>query len=121
MLVIKDYAYLFGIESEIWKFNMAELTWHREPNLPFQFKYANMSGAVINNTIWMFGGHVQDDKGIHTMNNILWQYDILTSKITKYEQRSTKTWPKPRSSSAMGTIGDRYLVIFGGDLNHSSR
>lgn len=100
---------------------MAELTWHREPNLPFQFKYANISGAVINNTIWMFGGHVQDEKGIHTMNNILWQYDILTSKMTKYEQRSTKMWPKARSSSAMVTIDDRYLVIFGGDLNHSSR
>ncbi len=52
---------------------------------------------------------------------ILWQYDILTSKMTKYEQRSTKMWPKARSSSAMGTIDDRYLVIFGGDLNHSSR
>lgn len=80
-----------------------------------------MSGAAINNTIWMFGGHVQDEKGIHTMNNILWQYDILTFKMLKFKKWLNEFGPKIPMTSAMGTIGDRYLVIFGGDLNHSSR
>eukprot|EP01117_Protostelium_nocturnum_P000366 TRINITY_DN10426_c0_g1_i1.p1 TRINITY_DN10426_c0_g1~~TRINITY_DN10426_c0_g1_i1.p1 ORF type:complete len:300 (-),score=79.92 TRINITY_DN10426_c0_g1_i1:132-1031(-) len=93
--------------------------WERIPSgargAPPSGNWTLPSSTSCGNSIFIFGGRTSDN--IKTLDN-LWEYKPDTKEWKEHQKKPL--WPHARSSSALGSVMERYLVLWGGDAGKSN-
>ncbi|GAA5799587.1 hypothetical protein HPULCUR_005003 [Helicostylum pulchrum] len=97
-------CYTFDLKTGIWsshKLNMIDM---------IDIKPQITSAAIIGTKIYLIGGRLIKS---YTLSNALIEIDINTFN-TKIIDNASGLPPRPRHEHSVDSIGDRYLIVFGG-------
>lgn len=97
-------CYTFDLKTGIWsshKLNMIDM---------IDFKPQITSAAIIGTKIYLIGGRLIKS---YTLSNALIELDINTFD-TRIVDDASGLPPRPRHEHSVDSVGDRYLIVFGG-------